>query len=35
MTHIGEVKGSLIVSQYFLIFDPELGDINKHLIPVI
>jgi len=34
MTMLGEVKGSFIVSPYFLIFDPELSPENKHLIPV-
>eukprot|EP00830_Metopus_es_P002767 TRINITY_DN12509_c0_g1_i1.p1 TRINITY_DN12509_c0_g1~~TRINITY_DN12509_c0_g1_i1.p1 ORF type:complete len:120 (+),score=11.52 TRINITY_DN12509_c0_g1_i1:2-361(+) len=34
MTFLGEVKGSFIISPFFLIFDPDLSDFNKGLIPV-
>jgi len=34
MTMLGSVKGSLVISPCFLIFDPDLSPENKTLIPV-
>lgn len=35
MTSIGEVKGNLVISAYFLIFDPEFSSENKKIIHVL
>ncbi|MDR3548621.1 MAG: hypothetical protein P4M11_10230 [Candidatus Pacebacteria bacterium] len=34
MTSLGTVSGTLLVSQYFLIFDPNFTKENAELIPV-
>ena len=34
MTVLGELRGNFIVSPYFLIFDPDISEENKPLIPV-